>query len=683
MPDETPAANPLLAPSPLPHGLPPFALIRDGHYREAFDRGMAEHLAEVEAIAADPAPATFENTLVALERSGQTLSRTSLAFFGTSSSLATDAVQAIEEEYAPRLTAHADAVRLDPRLYARIRAVHDDEVAMAALDPESRRLVERHLTEMTVAGAGLDESAKDRLRELNGRLASLGTQFEKRLLADSNDLAVLVDDVAALDGLTAGEISAAAAAAAEHGHEGAWLLTLVLPTGHPHLASLTDRDLRGRLHEAQGSRGNRDNANDTKALVLETVRLRAERARLLGYDTHAAAALADSTARTPERVMDLLGRLAPAAARNIEAERALLEDEAGHPVEAHDWAFWAEKVRASRYAVDLAAMRPYFEAERVLHDGIFHAAGLLYGLTFDERDDLEGYHPDVRVFEVHDADGTPFGLYLLDLHTRDTKKGGAWMNSLVHQNTLLGRTSAVVCNNLNVPNPGPGEPTLLTYDETRTFFHEFGHAIHGLLARVTYPHFAGTRVFRDFVEYPSQVNEMWMLWPEVLGSYAVHHETGEPLPQELVDRLVAAQTFGEGFATGEYLAAALLDQAWHAIDVEEASRVTDVEAFEASALAAVGLANPLVPPRYRSTYFAHTFSYAYDAQYYAYIWSEVLDADTVAWFRENGGLTRANGDHYRRHVVGIGGAADPLESYREFRGADADIRHLIERRGLG
>jgi peptidyl-dipeptidase Dcp len=683
MPDETPAANPLLAPSPLPHGLPPFALIRDGHYREAFDRGMAEHRAEVEAIAADPAPATFENTLVALERSGQTLSRTSLAFFGTSSSLATDAVQAIEEEYAPRLTAHADAVRLDPRLYARIRAVHDDEVAMAALDPESRRLVERHLTEMTVAGAGLDESAKDRLRELNGRLASLGTQFEKRLLADSNDLAVLVDDVAALDGLTTGEISAAAAAAAEHGHEGGWLLTLVLPTGHPHLASLTDRDLRGRLHEAQGSRGNRDNANDTKALVLETVRLRAERARLLGYDTHAAAALADSTARTPERVMDLLGRLAPAAARNIEAERALLEDEAGHPIEAHDWAFWAEKVRASRYAVDLAAMRPYFEAERVLHDGIFHAAGLLYGLTFHERDDLEGYHPDVRVFEVRDADRTPFGLYLLDLHTRDTKKGGAWMNSLVHQNTLLGRTSAVVCNNLNVPKPGPGEPTLLTYDETRTFFHEFGHAIHGLLARVTYPHFAGTRVFRDFVEYPSQVNEMWMLWPEVLGNYAVHHETGESLPQELVDRLVAAQTFGEGFATGEYLAAALLDQAWHAIDVEEASHVTDVGAFEASALAAVGLANPLVPPRYRSTYFAHTFSYAYDAQYYAYIWSEVLDADTVAWFRENGGLTRANGDHYRRHVVGIGGAADPLESYREFRGADADIRHLIERRGLG
>ncbi len=675
--------NPLLAPSPLPFSLPPFALIRDEHYPEAFDLGMTEHLAEVEAIATNPEPPTFENTLVALERSGRTLSRVSLAFFGTSSSLATDAVQAIEEEYAPKLAAHGDAVRLDPRLYARITAVRDDAEAMAALDPESRRLVERHLTEMTVAGAGLDDDAKAALRDLNGRLATLNTRFEKQLLADSNDLAVLVDDVSELDGLTAGEISAAAEAAREHGHDGKWLITLVLPTGHPHLASLTNRELRRRVHEAQSARGNRGNANDTKALVLEIVRLRAERARLLGYPTHAHAALADSTARTPERVMELLGRLAPAAARNIETERALLEEEAGEPIEAHDWAFWAERVRASRYAVDLAAMRPYFEAERVLRDGIFLAAEKLFGLTFHERDDLVGYHPDVRVFEVHDADGSPFGLYLLDLYTRDTKKGGAWMNSLVHQNALLEQPHAVVMNNLNVPKPGAGEPTLLTYDETRTFFHEFGHAIHGLLARVTYPHFAGTRVFRDFVEYPSQVNEMWMLWPEVLASYAVHHETGERLPQELVDRLVAAQSWGEGFGTGEYLGASLLDQAWHALGVEEAAAVTDVEAFEARALAKVGLAHPLVPPRYRSTYFAHTFSYSYDAQYYAYLWSEVLDADTVAWFHDNGGLTRENGERYRRHIVGIGGAADPLESYREFRGADADIRHLLERRGLG
>ncbi|WP_323096530.1 M3 family metallopeptidase [Intrasporangium sp. YIM S08009] len=682
-PATTTDANPLLAPSTLPFSLPPFAQIRVEHYGPGFDAGMAQHRDEVEAIAGSVEPPTFENTVVALERSGRLLSRVSLAFFGTSSSLATDAMQALEEEYAPRLTAHGDAVRLDPRLFARIRAVHDDADAMASLDDESRRLVERHLTEMTVAGAGLDEEAKGRLRDLNGRLATLNTRFEKQLLSDSNDLAVLVEDAAHLDGLTAGEISAAAEAAREHGHDGAWLITLVLPTSHPHLTSLTDRDLRRRIQVAQTSRGNRGNADDTTDLVLQIVRLRAQRARLLGYDTHAAATLAASTARSPERVMELLGRLAPAAARNIERERELLEREAGHLVEAHDWEFWSERVRASTYDVDLAEMRPYFEAERVLQDGIFLAAERLYGLTFHERDDLVGYHPDVRVFEVHDADGTPFGLYLLDLYTRDTKKGGAWMNSLVHQNTLLGQPNAVVVNNLNVPKPGAGEPTLLTYDETRTFFHEFGHAIHGLLARVTYPHFAGTRVFRDFVEYPSQVNEMWMLWPEVLGSYAVHHETGERLPQDLVDRLVSAQSWGEGFATGEYLAAALLDQAWHALTVEQAEAVTDVEAFEAQALARVGLAHPLVPPRYRSTYFAHTFSYAYDAQYYAYIWSEVLDADTVAWFRENGGLSRDNGDRYRRYVVGIGGSVDPLASYREFRGAEADIRHLLERRGLG
>ena len=680
--DASTDANPLLVPSGLPFSLPPFAHIRVEHYGPAFDAGMAEQRAEVDAIAGSAEPPTFENTVVALERSGRLLSRVSLAFFGTSSSLATEAMQALEEEYAPRLTAHGDAVRLDPRLYARIRAVHDDADAMAALDAESRRLVERHLTEMTVAGAGLDDDAKAGLRDLNGRLATLNTRFEKQLLSDSNDLAVLVEDAGQLDGLTAGEISAAAEAAREHGHDGAWLITLVLPTSHPHLASLTDRGLRRRLQDAQTSRGNRDNADDTKDLILQIVRLRAQRARLLGYDTHAAATLADSTARSPERVLELLEKLAPAAARNIERERALLDQEAGHPVEPHDWAFWSERVRASTYDVDLAQMRPYLEAERVLQDGISLAAERLYGLTFHERDDLVGYYPDVRVFEVHDADGTPFGLYLLDLYTRDTKKGGAWMNSLVHQNALLDQPHAVVVNNLNVPKPGAGEPTLLTYDETRTFFHEFGHAIHGLLARVTYPHFAGTRVFRDFVKYPSQVNEMWMLWPEVLGSYAVHHETGERLPQELVDRLVAAQSWGEGFATGEYLAAALLDQAWHALTVEQAEAVTDVEAFEAQALAEAGLANPLVPPRYRSTYFAHTFSYSYDAQYYAYIWSEVLDADTVAWFRENGGLSRENGDRYRRYVVGIGGSADPLASYREFRGTDADIRHLLERRGL-
>ncbi|GAA6524354.1 M3 family metallopeptidase [Intrasporangium sp. DVR] len=673
--------NPFAARSPLPFSLPPFGEIATEHYGPAFDAGIAQHRAEVEAIAASADPPTFENTVVALERSGALLTRVSSCFFGTSSALATPEVQALQEEYAPTLAAHADAIRLDSRLYARIRAVHDDADQLATLDRESRHLVERYLTEFTVAGAGLAEDAKERLRELNATLAGLTTRFEKQLQADANDLALVVDDVAQLDGLTPGEISAAEQAAREHGHDGSYLISLVLPTNHPHLASLTDRDVRRRLHDAQRARGSRGNENDTRELVLQIVRLRAERARLLGYPTHAAAALADSTAGSPERVRERLAPMAHAAAANARREQAALEEVAGHPIEAHDWAFYSNRVRARTYHVDTAAMRPYFEAERVLHDGIFFAAERLYGLTFHERPDLPGYHPDVRVFEVRE-DGTPIGLYLLDLYTRDTKKGGAWMTSLVRQSTLLDEPHAVVTNNLNVPKPAAGEPTLLTHDEVTTFFHEFGHALHGLLARVTYPHFSGTRVFRDFVEYPSQVNEMWMLWPEVLANYAVHHETGEPMPQDLVDRLIASRSWGEGFATSEYLAAALLDQAWHALGVEEAAAVADVGAFERRALEDVGLDNPVVPPRYSSPYFAHTFAYAYDAAYYAYIWSEVLDADTVAWFTENGGLTRANGDRYRRYVIGLGGAGDPLASYREFRGQDADPRHLLERRGL-
>ncbi len=593
---------------------------------------------------------------------------------------ATPEVEALNETYTPLLTAHSDAIRLDGRLFARLRAVAEDETS-ARLDPESRRLVERYVTELGVAGAGLEDQDKARLRELNERLAALGTRFERFLLAEANDLAVVVDDVSLLDGLTAGEVSAAAEAARERGLDDQWLLTLVLPTGHPYLGSLTDRELRRRLHEAQLARGSRGGDTDTRGLVLEIVRLRAERARLLGYATHGHAALADSTAGSPEAVADLLRRLAPAAARNAQAERVALQEKAGQPIEAHDWTYWSEQVRSATHDVDLAALRPWFEAERVLHDGVFFAAGELYGLTFHERDDLVGYHPDVRVFEVRE-DGTPFGLFLLDLYTRDTKKGGAWMNSLVHQSALLEQPYAVVCNNLNVPKPGPSEPTLLTYDQTRTLFHEFGHALHGLLARVTYPHFAATRVFRDFVEFPSQVNEMWMLWPDVLARYAVHHETGEPLPAGVVDRLIAAEAWGQGFATSEYLAASLLDQAWHALTVEDAAQVTDVAAFEGAALQEVGLADPLVPPRYSTPYFAHAFAYAYDAAYYAYIWSEVLDADTVQWFTENGGLTRENGDRYRQFVIGIGGSADPLESYREFRGRDADLAPLLRRRGL-
>ncbi|MET0933790.1 MAG: M3 family metallopeptidase [Mycetocola sp.] len=674
--------NPFLVPSTLPYQLPPFADIRDEHFLPAFEQGMAEQLAEIEAITGTD-DVTFENTMLALELSGQTLQRVSHAFFNKSSADSNPATLALEEQIAPLLSAHSDAIRLNPALYARIGDLHDrlDELG---LDDESRYLVERYHTEFTLAGAGLDDSDKEKLRALNSTLSTLTTRYEQNLLADTNDLAVVIDNVADLDGLSDGEISAAAEAARARGLDDGYLLSLVLPTGHPALASLRRRNVRERIMRASRARGIRGGNHDNRMLVLEITRLRAERAHLLGFDSHAAFVTADETAKTPERVAAMMQSLAPAAARNARAEQSDLQalvDAGDEPydVECWDWAFLTEQVRSERFAVDTAAMRPYFEADRVLVDGIFFAAGQLYGVKFAERTDLVAYHPDVRIFEVTEADGSPVGLYLLDLYTRDSKRGGAWMNPLIAQNTLLDQPTVVV-NNLNVPKPAPGQPTLLSFDEVRTFFHEFGHALHGLFARVRYPRFAGTNVYRDFVEFPSQVNEMWMLWPEVLANYAVHHETGERMPQGLVDSIRRSSSFNEGFLTSEYLAAALLDQAWHRLPA--GTVVDDVAAFERDALAAAGLDNPAVPSRYSSTYFAHTFSGGYDAGYYSYIWSEVLDADAVEWFTENGGLTRANGDRFRSLLLGVGGGKDPLEAYRDFRGRDARIEPLLVRRGL-
>ena len=670
--------NPFFEPSTLPYGMPPFAEIRDEHYRPAFEKGMADHLAEIVAITGRSDLPTFENTMIPLETSGQLLERVAVVFFNKSSADSNDFTNELEEEIAPLLAAHSDAIKLDAQLYWRISTLHAslDELG---LDAESRYLVERYYIEFTVAGAGLDESEKQKLRDLNQRLSTLTTRFEKNLLADTNDLALLIDDVAELDGLEPGEISAAAEAAKERGLEGKYLITLVLPTGHPFLSSLTSRDVRARLLAASRARGGRGGDWDNSEIVLEITRLRAERAQLLGFDSHAAWVIADETAKNPGNVAAMLTRLAAPAAKNAREEQADLEAQAGHPIEAHDWAYFSEKVRQAKYDVDEVAMRPYFEAERVLQNGVFFAATQLYGITFTERPDIVAYHPDVRVFEVRNDDGSPVGLYTLDLYTRDSKRGGAWMNSLISQSALLDHP-VVVTNNLNVPKPAAGEPTLLTYDEVNTFFHEFGHALHGLFARVTYPKFAGTNTYRDFVEFPSQVNEMWMLWPEVLANYAIHHQTGEPMPQEFVDKIQASSAFNEGFATSEYLAAALLDQAWHALPA--GTVVDDVAAFEAAALAAAGLDNPAVPTRYSSTYFAHTFAGGYDAGYYSYIWSEVLDADTVEWFKENGGLTRANGDRFRQRLLGVGGSKDPLEAFRDFRGRDADIQPLLDRRGL-
>ncbi|MEO7146673.1 MAG: M3 family metallopeptidase, partial [Terrimesophilobacter sp.] len=669
--------NPFFSTSTLPYQLPPFSDIRDEHYLPAFERGFGEQLTEISEITTQRDSPTFENTMVPLEKSGQTLTRVARVFYNKSSSDSSDFTNDLEEQIAPRMAAHEDAIRLDSLLYARVRTIHD-QLSTLDLVPEQRYLVERYFTEMTLAGAGLDDDEKDTLKDFNQKLSTLTTRFEKNLLADTNELAVVIENVDDLDGLGAGEISSAAEAAKERGLVDKYLITLVLPTGHPYLESLRRRDVRERVMTASRLRGIRDGEHDNRDLVLQITKLRAERARLLGFDTHAGFVTADETAKTPEAVARMLGKLAPAAAKNARSEQTDLEAMAGHAIESWDWAFYTEKVRTAKYDVDTSAMRPYFESERVMRDGVFFAATQLYGITFTERPDLVAYHPDARVFEVKNDDDSPVGLYVLDLYTRDSKRGGAWMNELVGQNDLLG-DPVVVVNNLNVSKPAAGEPALLTFDEVSTFFHEFGHALHGLFARVTYPKFTGTSVFRDFVEFPSQVNEMWMLWPEVVANYAVHHETGEPLPQELVDKLHASEQFNEGFKTSEYLAAALLDQAWHSITADDT--VTNVADFEAKALTAVGLDNPAVPTRYSSTYFAHTFSGGYDAGYYSYIWSEVLDADTVDWFKENGGLTRANGDRFRSRLLGVGGKMNALDAFRDFRGRDAVIEPLLKRRG--
>ncbi|WP_285487432.1 M3 family metallopeptidase [Amycolatopsis taiwanensis] len=675
--------NPFATASDLPFGLPPFDRITDEHFAPAFEAGLTEHAAEIEAIAGNPEPATFENTIVALERSGRLLHRVSIVFFNLTSSDTNPVLQRLQADIAPRLAAHSDAIHLNPDLFARVRELYERR-ELLALDPESAWLLERVHTDFRRAGAGLAEPDQQRLRLLNEELSALSTEFQENLLRDTNDLAVLVDDAAELAGLSPDAIAAAGEAANARGEHGKYLLNLSLPTSQPLLASLENRALRERVFTASSARGNRGNDNDNNAVLARIAALRAERAAVLGYPHHAAYVIADQTAGTSEAAVGLLERLAPAAVANARREaeelQSLLErDVPGARLEPWDWAFYAERVRKARYDLDDATLRPYFELDRVIRDGVFYAANRLYGLSFTERHDLPAYHPDVRVFEVSDADGSPLGLFLGDYYTRDSKRGGAWMNTFVDESGLLGERPVVV-NNLNIAKPPSGEPTLLTLDEVTTAFHEFGHALHGLLSAVRYPTFSGTSVPRDFVEYPSQVNEMWMLWPEVLTNYARHYRTGEPLPSHLVDRLQEAAQYGEGFSTTEYLAAALLDQAWHGLSADD--RVENVGRFEAAALEKAGVALPTVPPRYRSTYFAHVFSGGYSAGYYSYIWSEVLDADTVEWFKENGGLKRENGDHFRRELLSRGGSLDSMAAYRSFRGRDPEIQPLLTRRGL-
>ncbi|MDJ0351583.1 M3 family metallopeptidase [Pseudarthrobacter sp. PH31-O2] len=667
--------NPLMSPSHLPFGLPPFADITDEHYSEAVEAGLAAHLTEIKAIVDTAEPASFENTALAMERSGQLLQRAAASFFTLVSADASDAIRELETALSPRLSAHQDAVYLNRGLFERFAAINTDQ-----LDAESSRLVDEYLKEFRQSGIQLDGAGQDRLKAVNAELSRLGTEFGQRVKEAMKSAALLLDDATELAGLPADDVASAAEAARTAGHEGKYLLTLIQPSNQPALAALDHRGVRRRLYEASVGRGSAGGNFDVLDLVKDTVRLRAEKAALLGFDNYAELVVDQQTAPDFAAVQAMMNRLAPAAVRNANAEAEALAKIAGHPLEAWDWAYYSAKVKRERYAVDEQALRPYFELDRVLHEGVFFAANALYGVTFHERADLSGYHPDVRVWEVRNQDGTELGLFLGDYYTRESKRGGAWMNSLVEQSGLL-NARPVVINNLNISKPPAGEPTLLALDELRTAFHEFGHALHGLFSSVTYPRFSGTSVPRDFVEYPSQVNEMWIMWPEVLANYARHHATNEKLPQEIVAKLDAAQLWGEGFGTTEYLGAALLDLAWHVLDGTEVPE--DVLEFEAGALAAAGVAHHLIPPRYRTGYFQHIFAGAgYAAGYYSYIWSEVLDAETVEWFKENGGLTRANGDFFRAELLSRGNSRDPLDSFRAVRGRDAGLEPLLKRRGL-
>jgi peptidyl-dipeptidase Dcp len=671
--------NPFLEPSELEYQLPPFERIRDEHYLPGFYAGIAAQKAEIDFINSQP-QVTFENTIVALEKSGQILTRVANVFYNKSSSDTSDVIDAIEAEIAPKLAAHADSIKLDPTLFSRIKTL---VTKSNALNPEDSWVLKKYYEDFLQAGADLDPEKRERVKEINEELSTLETKFAKNLLADTNDLAVMVDDEKELEGLSPNQIAACKAAAEARGHADKWLIGMVNFSGHPLLGSLSNRALREEIMKNSLRKGARANANDTRDILLRMVELRLERAKLFGMKSHAEYVLSQQTAGSANNVHSMLRKIAPAAASNAKKEgediQRLINKNGSHPLESWDWDYYTEKVRLEKYDLDTSKMKPYFELERVLHEGVFFAAGKLFGMKFSERSDLRGYHPEARVFEVFNEDSSAIGLYVADFYTRDSKRGGAWMNSLVDQNTLMNQKPVVV-NNLNIPKPPNGEPTLLTYDETTTLFHEFGHAIHGLLSNVKYPRVAGTSVQRDFVEFPSQVNEMWILWPEVLDNYARHFETGERLPQSWVDKLNESSTFNEGNATTSYLAAAVLDLAWHSL--ENMDGITSVEDFEAMAIKDYGLDYHPVPTRYRSTYFSHIFAGGYSSGYYGYIWSEVLDADTVEWFKENGGLTRANGDHFRKSLLSRGGSIDSMQMFREFRGRDAVIEPLLRRRGL-
>jgi peptidyl-dipeptidase Dcp len=677
------ADNPLLTESSLPYHVPPFDKIKDEHFVPAIEAGMQEQLKEIEPIANSSDKATFENTIVALERTGQLLDRAQRTFSNLNACNTNPTLQKIDKEMAPKLAAHRDEIFLNPKLFARVQELYSNRDNLG-LDAESAYLLERYYKDFVRAGAKLSDTDKEKLKKINAELATLQTQFEQNVLKEKNAASVIVDRKEDLRGLSDNQMAGVTAAAKAEHKEGKFVIQMQNTTGQPLLGSLQNRQLRERVMQTSLARNSHGGEFDTRSIVMRTAQLRAEKAKLLGYTNWAAYQLEDQTAHDVPTVNKLLSDLAPPAVANAKREAADMQqivdqEKGGFEIASWDWPFYSEKVRKARYAFDESELRPYYELNHVILDGVFFAAGKLYGLTFKERHDIAVYQPDVRVFEVYDRDGKPLALFLGDYYARPSKRGGAWMNAYVQQSDLFG-TKPVVANHLNIPKPPPGEPTLLTHDEVRTAFHEFGHALHGMFSSVKYPRFSGTSVPRDFVEYPSQVNEMWATWPEVLKNYAKHCKTGEPIPQALLDKVIAAEKFNQGYKTTEYLSASLLDQAWHQLNPSDVPQ--DALAFEAEALRKAGVDFPPVPPRYRSSYFSHAFAGGYSAGYYSYIWSEVLDADTVEWFKEHGGLKRENGDRFRAMLLSRGGSADALGLFKNFVGRDPYVEPLLKRRGL-
>jgi peptidyl-dipeptidase Dcp len=674
--------NPLFSASQLQYQAPDFSQIRTEHFQPALEAGILAHNKEVQAIAIQSAPPTFENTIVALEKSGALLDRASSVFYNLSSSNSNPEIRRIQSEMAPKMAAHTDNINLNPQLFARINTLYQQRHQLT-LTPEQVRLIEVYHQRFVLAGAQLNETQKAQIRALNEEQSKLTNEFQQRLLRLTKASAVIVDDVAQLDGLSDSTIRNAAKAAKDAGHDGQYLLNITNTTRQPVLAQLHNRELRQKIWQASANRG-LSGEDETVSLVARLAQLRAEKAKLLGFDNWASYRLAPQMAKTPQAVFDMFGSMVPAVVANTQKEadaiQAMITQTGGDfTLQPWDWAYYAEKVRQQQYDLDENSLKPYFEFNRVLQDGVFYTLNQLYGVTFKPRPDLPVYHPDVKAWEVFDADGSSLAIFYGDYFAREGKRGGAWMSSFVRQSGLLGQKPVVV-NVMNIQKAPDGEPTFVSYDQVTTMFHELGHGTHGMFSKVNYPSLSGTAVSRDFVEFPSTFEEDWAGHPKVLANYAKHYQTGEPLPADMLDKLLRSRSFNMGFDTLEYMSAALLDLEWHSLSAD--APLQNVAQFEAQALAKHGVDLAAVPPRYRSSYFAHAFPGGYSASYYAYMWSEILAADAFAYVQTQGGLSRDIGMKFRKAIREVGNSVAPMEAYENFRGQQPTTEGLLKRRGL-